>query len=129
MGQGVHEYAVKAVEPLVALRLGHAEELRDEFLYDVLPEVEEYEVQPLRDTRKRAILLNRVRTRAGMFCTVKHMPPEIFVMAIREIRQVRVEGLDTQSCQDAEPRRVGPCCCVTYDNITGFSSFALMRAI
>ena len=106
--QGVHEYAVKAVEPLVALCLGYAEELRDEFLYGVLLEVEEYEVQPFRDTQKRTILLNRVRTRAGTFCTVKHMPPEIFVMAIREIRQVRVEGLDTHSCQGAEPRRVGP---------------------
>ena len=127
--QRVHEYAVKAVEPLVALRLGHVEELRDKFLYGVLLEVEEYEVQPFRDTRKRAILLNRVRTRSGTFLTVKHMPPEIFVMGFREVRQVRVEGLDTHSCQSAEPRRVGSCCCVTHDNITDFSSFALMRVI
>ena len=125
----VDQYAVKAVEPSVALCLGHAEHLRDQFLYGVLLEDDQHEVQPFGDTRKRAVPLYRVRSDARAFPSVYGMPTEIFVMGVREIRKERVECLDTHPGKGAEPRCVFSCCSVTHDNITDKSSFALTYVI
>ena len=127
--QCLDKYAVETVEPLVALRLGHAEHLRDQFLDGVLLEDDQYEEQPFGDTRKRAVTLYGVWSDARAFPSVYGMPTEIFVMGVREIRKERVEYLDSHSCKGSEPRRVCSCCNVTHDNITDKSSFALTCVI